>query len=173
MAEGRTPARTQRGSPITRLRSSLARGWAWLLAGAVLGAGAAFLLVLALTDGGSDAEQLTQRWMVAIEHRDLDALEALYAEESTWDDQALDDHFEGRLGVRRGWGIFDFPGFEVRDLEEVAVDDRGAVVLWTLAGDRSPFTGEPWEVTGVSALRFGGGQIVAETVYYDSADLMQ
>lgn len=144
--------------------------WLLLLVGLLVGAGVTFGITQ-LAQSESSAVALTARWMAAIESQNLDALVVLYSEDAIWEDQAFGDHFEGVSGIRRGWGIFDLPGFEVREISAVAVDDGGAAVRWTLAGSMSPFTRQPWETTGISVLEISGNEIVAETVYYDSRDL--
>ena len=144
--------------------------WVILLVGILIG-GAALYGVMQLFDGRLDSRQLVEDWMAAIEAQDLDALVLLYAEDVEWYDQALGDEFSGHHGVRRGWGIFDLLGFQVLDLQAVSMDESGAVVRWTLAGSSSPFTGQPWETTGVSVLTIVDGLISQEIVYYDSRDV--
>ena len=116
-------------------------------------------------------ESIVRSWIAAIQAMDPARVAALYSEDAVWVDEALGDRFSGRAGVERGWGIFSLPGFEVRGLEAVAVTGDRAVVRWTLAGTESPFSGRPWEVTGLSVLEIADGLIRAETVYYDSDDL--
>ena len=123
------------------------------------------------TSTADTTESIVQTWMAAIQAKDPVQVAALYSQDAIWTDEALGDRFTGRAGVERGWGIFSLPGFEIRALDAVAVARDSAVVRWTLAGTESPFSGKPWEVTGLSVLEISNGLITAETVYYDSAHL--
>ena len=74
-------------------------------------------------------------------------------------------------GIRVAWGIFSLRDFEVKEISVVAIGTDTATVRWTIAGSRSPFSGEPWATTGVSVLEISGAEITAETVYYDASGL--
>jgi ketosteroid isomerase-like protein len=146
------------------------RGWLLLLVGLVVGAGVTIgITQLAQTE--SSTEALIERWITAMNDQDIDELLSLYSEDVIWEDEATGDRFEGHSGIRKGNAVWYLAGFQQQDLTAVAIDGDIAVIRWTIAGTKSPWTGEPWHSTGLTALEISEDKITAETVYYDSRDI--
>jgi hypothetical protein len=103
-------------------------------------------------------------WITGVREQDPGLISSVYAEDATWRDEALDDDYTGRHGVRSAWGIF--ANVDESDAELVSVDTEVAVIRWTLDGyeDYNDF-----HLVGISVLELDGATVVAETVYYDCA----
>lgn len=125
-----------------------------------VGLAAGWLIGRAGSDDAPAAPAVTEtldEWKDAVLSEDTSRIVALYSDDAVWHDEALNE----TLPVSIGWGIFSM----IRDVTEVeteAISGDSAVVRWT-------FEGSSWNLTGLSVLTFDGGEIVAETVYYDCA----
>ncbi|RLB58049.1 MAG: hypothetical protein DRI90_17215 [Deltaproteobacteria bacterium] len=128
------------------------------------------------TTGGSAPADLARRIIEHLNARDLAAVEALWTEDIVEDFVAVGP-FRGKPAAR---GFFEelfeaFPDFYLT-IERVMGDDQTAVVQWRATGTFTggPFqgvgaNGKPVELRGVDCMKFEGGLMHHNTVYYDGA----
>lgn len=126
--------------------------------------------------GQWSAEAAARAIFAAIEARDLDGLGELQHDDVV-DDFVAIGVIRGRAAVR---GFFEellgaFPDFRIRIVQLTATEDR-AVVQWEATGK---FTGTPFQgfdangktviTRGVDCMRFDGGKLRHNVIYYDGA----
>jgi ketosteroid isomerase-like protein len=121
------------------------------------------------------SEQIAKRFVEALEkleaERDLDAIVALFAEESETGNVVSPEKFHGREGAREFWGAKYRDTFrEVRStFRNVFATANRAALEWTAAGTASD--GTPFNYDGVSLLEIEGELITRFCAYFDAGSL--
>jgi ketosteroid isomerase-like protein len=134
---------------------------------------------MASTEPGTDttrASKLMREAFTAIDTKDLDRLAAVWDDRTTDDFVALGTVVTGEVALR---GFFAelfaaFPDLQMTVEAIHDVDEHTAVGQWRMVGD---FTGGPFggieptgrrvDVRGIDVMRFEGGKLRHNDVYYD------
>ncbi len=122
---------------------------------------------------GPPPRQIVEAWSVAFNHKDVNALTALYADDAVnW--QVADEPLRGRNAIRESFRLFfrAFPdaGFRTINLLE---DGEWVALEWEGWGThRGEFAGHPpsgrsFELRGCGFFQVRGGQIIYQRGYWD------
>jgi ketosteroid isomerase-like protein len=121
------------------------------------------------------SEQLAGKFIEALGRleaaRDLEAITALFADESEVGNVTSPEKFRGREGAREFWGAKYRDTFgEVKStFRNVFANETRAALEWTTVGTAAD--GSPVNYDGVSILEFGGGKITRFCAYFDAGGL--
>ncbi len=125
-----------------------------------------------------DTKQKAQNVIDTWNTKDLDALQKLYGEDTTFFDPLLNDDIKGKTILEYAQGIYDaFPDLEIV-IKGITTADNLAMIEWvqkgTNTGDvmRKPATGRYVEIPAVSVFRFNGTSFVSQRDYWDLKKLV-
>jgi ketosteroid isomerase-like protein len=141
-----------------------------LALGLVLGAvGAHALWRPAASPAQANPAQATaQQWLAALKAKNLDAMEALFAPDGTWEDGAIGDKSSGGPKAEEfGWEAVLATVQTVKDTRILGLGDGVAIVAYTLYAT-PPSRSTPTDIPFVTVLHVRDGHISAETIYYNT-----
>lgn len=121
------------------------------------------------------SEQLAKRFIEALgrleAERDLEAITALFGDESEIGNVTSPEKFRGREGAREFWGAKYRDTFgEVKStFRNVFANETRAALEWTTEGTSAD--GSPITYDGVSILEIDGERITRFCAYFDAGDL--
>ncbi len=115
------------------------------------------------------AQQIIDVW----NQKDIEALQKLYEEHTTFFDPLLNDNIAGKTILGYAQGIYDaFPDLEFV-VTGITTSDNMAMVEWVQKGTNTgeimqkPATGRYIEIPAVSVIRFDGDTFVSQRDYWD------
>ncbi len=115
------------------------------------------------------AQQIIDVW----NQKDIEALQKLYGEHTTFFDPLLNDNIAGKTILGYAQGIYDaFPDLEFVVMG-ITTSDNMAMVEWVQKGTNTgeimqkPATGRYIEIPAVSVIRFDGDTFVSQRDYWD------
>ncbi len=112
------------------------------------------------------AEQFIEALRALEENRDLEAMTALYAEESEVGNINAPEKFTGQTGAREFWTKYRETFGEVRStFRNRIITDTRAALEWTTEGTTA--NGAPVNYEGVSILEIEGDHITRFRAYFD------
>ncbi|HEV2800208.1 MAG TPA: nuclear transport factor 2 family protein [Pyrinomonadaceae bacterium] len=112
------------------------------------------------------AEQFIEALRKLEEGRDLEAMVALYAEESEVGNVNAPEKFNGHEGAREFWTKYRDTFGEVRStFRNRIITDAGVALEWTTEGTTAG--GAPFNYEGVSILEIEGDHITRFRAYFD------
>ena len=111
-------------------------------------------------DAARAARAWAETWARAWPVKDLDAIEALYADDAVFRSAPFREPHEGRAGVRAyfEWAFADEEEIECRLGEPLVVGERATVEYWAALLE----DGKEATLAGISVLRFRDDGLVAE-----------
>jgi steroid delta-isomerase-like uncharacterized protein len=123
-----------------------------------------------------------ERWAIAWNRHDADALASLCADDVVWDDPALPQPEQGRAAVReylRGvWSMFPDLAFALPEPPLIALDGPRAGQAWVMTG--TMLGSDPWagfaptgkrvELEGIDLYEFRDGLLAHYRGRYDMAE---
>jgi ketosteroid isomerase-like protein len=103
--------------------------------------------------------------------RDLEAITALFADESEVGNVTSPEKFHGREGAREFWGAKyrDTFGEVKSSFRNIFANETVATLEWTTVGTSAD--GSPVNYDGVSILEINGDKITRFRAYFDAGDL--
>ena len=121
------------------------------------------------------SEQLVGKFIEALgrleAERDLEAITALFADESEVGNVTSPEKFHGREGAREFWGAKyrDTFGEVQSTFRNIFANETVATLEWTTVGTSAD--GSPVNYDGVSILEIKGDKITRFRAYFDAGDL--